>query len=178
VTKQSRKLRSDAGKLRKRVLKAGAGSKALPLRPKTRNGPPNPGPFANNGSKNFQRNQWSVDPISGDSLTPSGSIGQMGTSRSNGHQAWGPMAAQPCGMPKRRRGRSLPDPTGRLPDQGRPRVLPSEIPSRETADDIWATTIQLSAAVRNLTGSSSPLRAVAIICWAMTLRTIGSWPTS
>jgi hypothetical protein len=37
VTKRSRKRRGDASKPRKRVLKAGP--KALPLRPKTRNGP-------------------------------------------------------------------------------------------------------------------------------------------
>jgi hypothetical protein len=51
-------------------------------------------------------------------------------------------------------------------------------PQRETADGIGAKIIQLSAAVRKRTGSSSPLRAAAMIRSATTLRTIGSPPMS
>jgi hypothetical protein len=57
ATKLSRKLRSDAGKPRKRILKAG--SEALPSA--AENAEWTPGPFANNGSKNLQRNQRPVD---------------------------------------------------------------------------------------------------------------------
>jgi hypothetical protein len=46
----------------------------------------------------------------------------------------------------------------------------------EAADVIWATIIQLSAAVRKRTGSSSPLLAAAIIRLAISLRTSGSAP--
>jgi hypothetical protein len=72
VTKRSRKRRSDAGKPRKRVLKAG--SKARPLRLESAEW--TPGPFTNSGSKNFQRNQGPLDPIS-ETPSPSGPSGHM-----------------------------------------------------------------------------------------------------
>lgn len=43
--------------------------------------------------------------------------------------------------------------------------LRGKFPQREAADDIWVTIIQLSPAVRKRAGSSSPLRAAAIIRW-------------
>ena len=42
---------------------------------------------------------------------------------------------------------------------------------REAQDDIWVTTIRLSAVVRKRTGPSSSLRAAAIVRWTRTLRT-------
>jgi hypothetical protein len=72
VTKRSRKRRSDTGKPRKR----GAASAA-------KNAEWTDGLSTNNGSKNLQRNQRSIDPIS-EAPNPLGAHPPVGTSRSIG----------------------------------------------------------------------------------------------